>query len=60
MLGIPLYAAFPDCYGELDEAYSQGRLLPPDTVLGECMGRLAGKLAGAEESKAKRKVFFFG
>jgi pilus assembly protein CpaE len=60
MLGIPLYAAFPDCYAELHEAYSQGRLLPPNTVLGECMGRLARKLAGAEESKAKRKVLFFG
>jgi pilus assembly protein CpaE len=59
MLGIPLYAAFPDCYAELHEAYSQGQLLPPGSVLGECMGRLARKLAGAEASKAKRKVPFF-
>jgi Flp pilus assembly CpaE family ATPase len=60
MLGIPLYAAFPDNYAELHEAYSQGRLLPAGSVLGDCMERLARKLAGAEESKAKRKVPFFG
>jgi pilus assembly protein CpaE len=60
MLGIPLYAAFPECYAELHEAYSQGQLLRPGTVLGEYMGRLARKLAGAEEPKAKRKIPFFG
>jgi pilus assembly protein CpaE len=60
MLGIPLYAAFPDCYPELHEAYSQGQLLPAGSVLGECMGRLARKLAGVEEPKVKRKLPFFG
>jgi pilus assembly protein CpaE len=60
MLGIPLYAVIPECYAELHEAYSQGQLLPPRSVLGECMGRLARKLACAEEPKAKRKIPFFG
>jgi pilus assembly protein CpaE len=60
MLGIPLYAALPDCYAELHEAYSQGQLLPAGSVLGESMKRLARKLAGAKESKAKRKLLFFG
>jgi pilus assembly protein CpaE len=60
MLGIPVYAVFPDCYAELHEAYSQGQLLPAGSVLGECMGRLARKLASAEEPKAKRRVPFFG
>jgi pilus assembly protein CpaE len=58
MLGIPLYAAFPESYAELHEAYSQGQLLSDKTALGECMGRLARKLAGTEQSKAKRKLFF--
>jgi pilus assembly protein CpaE len=60
MLGIPLFAVVPDCYAELHEAYSQGQLLPAGSVLGECMERLARKLAGAEPSKVKRKVLFFG
>ncbi len=60
MLGIPLFAVLPEAYTELHEAYSQGQLLPPGTVLGECMDRLARKLAGAEPAKAKRKILFFG
>jgi pilus assembly protein CpaE len=60
MLGVPLYAVLPDCYAELHEAYSQGQLLPAGSVLGEYMERLARKLGGAEASKAKRKLPFFG
>jgi pilus assembly protein CpaE len=60
MLGIPLYAVFPDAYGELDEAYSQGQLLSPQTSLGQDMGRLARKLAGVEERKKTRRIPFFG
>jgi len=59
MLGIPLYAVLPEAYSELHEAYSQGRLLPDGTILGDCMERLARKLAGAEPAKAKRKALFF-
>jgi pilus assembly protein CpaE len=59
MLGVPSYAVLPEGYTALHEAYSQGRLLPAGTVLGECMERLARKLAGAEPAKAKRKVLFF-
>jgi hypothetical protein len=60
MLGVPLYAVLPEAYTELHEAYSQGQLLPAGTVLGECMERLARKLAGAEPAKAKRRALFFG
>jgi pilus assembly protein CpaE len=60
ILGIPLYAVLPEAYAELHEAYSQGQLLSPRTVLGECMERLARKLAGTEPAKAKRKALFFG
>ena len=59
MLGIPLYAVFPECYSDLHEAYSQGQLLAPGTDLGQCMGRLARKLAGIEEQKAKHRISFF-
>lgn len=59
MLGIPLYAVLPEAYTELHEAYSQGQLLPPGTILGECMEHLARKLAGVEPGKAKRKALFF-
>jgi len=59
ILGIPLFASLPEAYTELHEAYSQGQLLPPGTVLGECMERLARKLAGAEPVKAKRRALFF-
>jgi pilus assembly protein CpaE len=57
MLGIPLYAVFPECYSELHDAYSQGQLLAPGTDLGQSMGRLARKLAGVEEQKAKHSFF---
>jgi pilus assembly protein CpaE len=60
MLGIPVYAEFPESYADLHEAYSQGQLLPPGTVLGQYMGRLARKLAGVEELKARHSVPFFG
>jgi pilus assembly protein CpaE len=60
ILGISLFAVLPEAYMELHEAYSQGQLLPAGTVLGECMERLARKLAGAAPAKAKRKTFFFG
>jgi pilus assembly protein CpaE len=60
MLGVPLFAVLPEAYTELHEAYSQGQLLPGGSVLGECMERLARKLAGAAQTKAKRKALFFG
>ena len=60
MLGIPLYAVFPESYAELHEAYSLGKLLPPGSVLGQYFGRLARKLAGVEEPKARIRVPFFG
>jgi len=60
MLGVPLFAVIPEAYTELHEAYSQGRLLPAKTVLGDCMQRLAAKLAGTDSAKLKRKVPFFG
>jgi pilus assembly protein CpaE len=60
MLGIPFYAVFPEFYSDLHEAYSQGQLLPSGSMPGQYMGRLARKLAGVEEPKAKRKVPFFG
>jgi hypothetical protein len=59
MLGIPLYAVFPECYSDLHEAYSQGQLLTSGSELGQCMGRLARKLAGIDEQKTKNRLSFF-
>jgi Flp pilus assembly CpaE family ATPase len=60
MLGIPPYAVLPECYPELHEAYAQGQLLPPNSVLGQCMGRLASKLTGVEQLTGKHRLPFFG
>jgi pilus assembly protein CpaE len=60
MLGVPVYAVFPDSYGELDEAYSQGQLLWSQSPLGGDMARLARKLLGMEEQKKTRRIPFFG
>lgn len=55
MLGIPLYAAIPDSYPELHEAYCQGTLVLPETELGQQFRRLARKLDGTEQPKAEKK-----
>ena len=59
MLGIPLYAVFPDSYTELHEAYSKGQLLPSKSDLSQQIGRFARKLAGQDEQQPRRKVSFF-
>ena len=59
MLGLPVYAALPNEYAALYEAYSDGRLLPSDSGLGVQFSRLAAKIAGLPEPKKKRGKFSF-
>jgi pilus assembly protein CpaE len=59
MLGVPVFAVFPECYAELHESYSEGHLLPPNSEMGRCTERLARKLAGVEAPKPRLKLPFF-
>lgn len=56
MLGIRLYASFPDSYAALHEAYCHGELLSPESELGQQFRRLARKLDGTEQPKAQKPV----
>jgi pilus assembly protein CpaE len=58
MLGLPIEMTIPNQYQPLQEAYSEGRLLGPDTNLGRSFTRLAMKIAGLSETKKKRFAIF--
>ena len=60
MLGIRINAMLPDCYTELYEAYSEGKLASHTSNLGRYVKTFAGKLAGLEPNeKPKSKFLFF-
>lgn len=54
VLGLDLYAALPNGYPELYEAYSEGGLLPETSELRRHFSRLAAKIAGLPEEKAEK------
>ena len=58
MLGIPIYATLANEYQTLQEAYSEGRLVDPNSNLGKSFGRFTAKIAGTTESKKKRFSLF--
>lgn len=60
MLGLPVYAMLPNEYPELYECYSEGKLLPRNSNLGQNLARFAAKVAGISEQKSKRKFSLFG
>ncbi|MFB3826739.1 MAG: AAA family ATPase [Bryobacteraceae bacterium] len=60
MLGLPVHSMIPNDYPELSECYSEGRLLPRNSNLGKHIQRVAMKLAGVEEDKAKKRFSLFG
>ena len=60
VIGHKIHCAIPDEYDSLHEAYSEPRLLQPDTELGRSLGEFATNLAGiAPAPKKARKFFIF-
>jgi len=57
MLGLPVSETIPNAYGELQEAYTEGRLLSPESVLGKSFEHLVARMAGLEEKKRKLSLF---
>jgi Flp pilus assembly CpaE family ATPase len=58
--GISIGAFFPEARRELNEAYSEGKLLPPASSLLKQIAKLAGDLTGigAESEKQSGRNFF--
>lgn len=57
MLGASICISFPNDPEPLHEAYADGKLLSPDTVLGRRFSDLARRLAGVQEEKKKFRIF---
>jgi Flp pilus assembly CpaE family ATPase len=52
MVGLPVYAVFPECRAELAEAYTSGKLLNPKSNLRRQIGQLAERVAGLVARKS--------
>ena len=57
MLGQPVSETIPNAYGPLQEAYTEGRLMSPDSLLGKSFAHLVARMAGLEEKKKKLSLF---
>jgi pilus assembly protein CpaE len=57
MLGFPVTETIPNDYGSLQEAYTEGRLVNPDGVLGKSFAHLVAHMAKLEEKKKKLSLF---
>ncbi len=57
LLGIPVYAMLPEDHGSLYEAYAEGQLLPPNSLLGRHLTKMAATIAGVQEQPATKKKF---
>lgn len=57
MLGFPVTETIPNDYGSLQEAYTEGRLVNPDGLLGKSFAHLVAHMAGLEEKKKKLSLF---
>ncbi len=58
MLGVPVYATIPNDYQALHDAYSEGKLLAPDSFLGRQFARVATRIAGVQQRQTKKKKGF--
>jgi pilus assembly protein CpaE len=58
MLGVPVYATIHDDFPSLNEAYSNGALVAPNTYLGKDFARIAARMAGVQQ-KAKKAFGLF-
>jgi pilus assembly protein CpaE len=54
MLGVPVYATLPEDPGGLNEAYSNGGLLHPNSHLGRHFARIAARMTGVQHKEKKR------
>ena len=52
MVGLPVYAVFPECRAELSEAYTGGKLLSPKSSLRRQIGLLVERVAGVQVKKS--------
>jgi hypothetical protein len=50
----------PNDYPELYDCYSEGKLLPRGSNLGQHLARLAAKIGGVEAQPIKKKFSLFG
>ena len=57
MLRMPVFATLPDGTDELQEAYTQGRLVDAGSNLGRAFMELAGRIGAVEIQKPKRFSF---
>jgi len=57
MLGLRVSETIPNDYASLQEAYTEGRLVKPESLLGKSYARLAAHMAGLEERKRKLTLF---
>jgi Flp pilus assembly CpaE family ATPase len=59
MLGLPTFAMLPNDYPELYDCYSEGKLLPRNSNLGQHITRLAAKISGTRLEPPKKKFGLF-
>jgi pilus assembly protein CpaE len=58
MIGQPIYATLPNDYVGLNNAYSEGLLAAPNSLVGRNYARVAAKIAGVESRPKKRFSLF--
>jgi pilus assembly protein CpaE len=60
ILEFPVYAAIPNRYRDVSEAYAEARLVDAGSALGIPLSAFAAKLAGIQEAGKPRKLTLFG
>jgi pilus assembly protein CpaE len=60
MLGLPVYAALPNDYVALNEAYTSGELLEPGSGLATAFARLAARIANLPEPRKRMRFSLLG
>jgi Flp pilus assembly CpaE family ATPase len=60
MLGLPVYAALPNDYVALNEAYTSGELLEPGSGLATAFARLAARIANLPEPRKSMRFSLLG
>jgi pilus assembly protein CpaE len=60
MLGLPVYAALPNDYVALNEAYTSGELLEPGSGLATAFARLAARIANLPEPRKRIRFSLLG
>jgi pilus assembly protein CpaE len=58
VMGHTIYAEIPNDYQKINEAYSEPRLVDPNSEIGTRMRKLAAKLAGVNSDQPTNRKFF--